>query len=98
MCELLGNNSLFVGQLYTDKSLTMRTCDLIFLRTEPPNSELLRNYLMLELIYFLNIRNEDIHRGNNYVEKSLQSYVPLIEMFDTSNTLSSILDQAGEVG
>ena len=29
MRELLSNNSLFVGQLYKDKSLTLRACDLI---------------------------------------------------------------------
>ena len=28
--ELLTNNSLFVGQLYEDKSLALRACDLIF--------------------------------------------------------------------
>ena len=28
--ELLSNNSLFVGQLYEDKSLALRTRDLIF--------------------------------------------------------------------
>ena len=30
MRELLSNNSLFVGQLYKDKSLTLRARDLIF--------------------------------------------------------------------
>ena len=33
MCELLTNNSLFVGQLYEDKSLAMRARDLIFFTT-----------------------------------------------------------------
>ena len=28
--DLLSYNSLFVGQLYEDKSLTLRACDLIF--------------------------------------------------------------------
>ena len=32
--ELLSNNSLFVGQLYDDKSLAMRARDLIFLATD----------------------------------------------------------------
>ena len=32
--ELLSNNSLFVGQLYEDKSLALRTCDLIFFTTD----------------------------------------------------------------
>ena len=32
--ELLSNNSLFVGQLYDDKSLVLRTCDLIFFTTD----------------------------------------------------------------
>ena len=34
MCELLSNNSLFVGQLYEDKSLVLRACDLIFFTTD----------------------------------------------------------------
>ena len=32
--ELLSNNSLFVGQLYEDKSLALHTCDLIFFTTD----------------------------------------------------------------
>ena len=31
--ELLSNNSLFVGQLYDDKSLALRARDLIFFTT-----------------------------------------------------------------
>ena len=31
--ELLSNNSLFVGQLYEDKSLALRARDLIFFTT-----------------------------------------------------------------
>ena len=34
MRELLSNNSLFVGQLYKDKSLAMRARDLIFFTTD----------------------------------------------------------------
>ena len=34
MRELLSNNSLFVRQLYQDKSLTLRTSDLIFFTTD----------------------------------------------------------------
>ena len=34
VCELLSNNSLFVGQLYEDKSLALRARDLIFFTTE----------------------------------------------------------------
>ena len=30
VCELLSNNSLFVGQLYKDKSLALHARDLIF--------------------------------------------------------------------
>ena len=30
MCVLLSNNSLFVGQLYKNKSLPLRAHDLIF--------------------------------------------------------------------
>ena len=33
--ELLSNNSLFVGQLYVDKSLALRARDLIFFTTDP---------------------------------------------------------------
>ena len=33
MRELLSNNSLFVGQLYEDKSLALRARDLIFFTT-----------------------------------------------------------------
>ena len=32
--ELLRNNSLFVGQLYEDKSLALRARDLIFFTTD----------------------------------------------------------------
>ena len=34
MRELLSNNSLFVGQLYVDKSLALRARDLIFFTTD----------------------------------------------------------------
>ena len=34
MHELLSNNSLFVGQLYEDKSLALRARDLIFFTTD----------------------------------------------------------------
>ena len=34
VCELLSNNSLFVGPLYEDKSLVLRACDLIFFTTD----------------------------------------------------------------
>ena len=43
--ELLCNNSLFVGQLYEDKSLALSARDLIFF-----TSELLHNNSLLELI------------------------------------------------
>ena len=52
--ELLCNNSLFVGQLYEDKSLALRARDLIFFTTDL-QTELLHNNSLLELIYFLNI-------------------------------------------
>ena len=54
MRELLRNNSLFVGQLYEDKSLALRARDLIFFTTDLQNSELSYNNSLLELIYFLN--------------------------------------------
>ena len=50
MRELLSNNSLFVGQLYEDKSLALRARDLIFFTTD-----IQLNNSLLELIYFLNI-------------------------------------------
>ena len=34
MRELLSNNSLFVGQLYEDKSLALRALDFIFFTTD----------------------------------------------------------------
>ena len=34
LCELLCNNSLFVGKLYEDKSLALRARDLIFFTTD----------------------------------------------------------------
>ena len=34
MSELLSNYSLFVGQLYEDKSLVLRARDLIFYKTD----------------------------------------------------------------
>ena len=34
MRELLSNNSLFVGQLYEDKSLALHARDLVFFKTD----------------------------------------------------------------
>ena len=34
LCELLSFNSLFVGQLYEDKSLSLHACDLIYFTTD----------------------------------------------------------------
>ena len=67
--ELLCNNSLFVGQLYEYKSLPLRARDLIFFTTEP-NSELLHNNSLLELIYFLNKAYDLHHRKTNNAELS----------------------------
>ena len=57
VCELLSNNSLFVGQLYEDKSLALRARDLIFFTTDLQTL----NYYetinsLLELIYFLTLK------------------------------------------
>ena len=53
--ELLSNNSLFVGQLYGNKSLALRARDLIFFTTDTQTvTELLLNNSLLDLIYFLN--------------------------------------------
>ena len=49
--ELLTNNSLFVGQLCEDRSIALRSRDLIFFTTDL--SELLLTNSLLELIYFL---------------------------------------------
>ena len=54
VCELLKNISLFVGQLYEDKSLVLRACDLIF-TTDLQSELLLINNSLLELIYFSNM-------------------------------------------
>ena len=40
MHELLSNNSLFVGQLYEDKSLALHAHDLIFFTTDWSTSDL----------------------------------------------------------
>ena len=34
ICELLSNNSLFVGQLYEDRLFALRARDLIFFTTD----------------------------------------------------------------
>ena len=52
--ELLCNHSLFVDQLYENKSLALRTRDLFLFTNDIKNSELLHNNSLLELIYFLN--------------------------------------------
>ena len=62
MCELLSDNSLFVSQLFEDKSLTLHTRDLIFLTTDLQTVlNLVHNNSVLELIYFLN-KNEKYHQ------------------------------------
>ena len=50
--ELLCNNSLFVGQLYEDKSLALRACDLIFSTTDLQTVNYYTTIHALELIYF----------------------------------------------
>ena len=52
--ELLSNNSLFVGQLYEDKSLVLRAGDLIFFTTYLQTVNYSSTIHLLELIYFLN--------------------------------------------
>ena len=51
---MLSNNSLFVGQLYEDKSIALRARDIIFFKTD---LHIVNYYstILLELIYFLNI-------------------------------------------
>ena len=55
MRELLSNNSLFIGQVFEDKSLARRARDLIFFTTDlqTVNYNVLHNNSLLELIYFL---------------------------------------------
>ena len=54
MRELLRNNSLFVSQLYEDKSLALRARDFIFFTIDLQTvNYLLLNNSLLELIYFL---------------------------------------------
>ena len=50
--QLLSNNSLFVGQLYENKSLGLHIHDLIYFTTD---LETFLNNSLLELIFFLNI-------------------------------------------
>ena len=56
MCELLSNNSLFVGQLYEDKSLALRARDLTSLQLT--SSEIIYNNSLLELFYFFRHETE----------------------------------------
>ena len=51
--ELLSNNSLFVGQLYEDKSLVLCAHDLIFFTTELQTVIFYSTMHCFELIYFL---------------------------------------------
>ena len=53
MRELLSNNSLFVGQLYEDKSLALRARDLIFFTTDLETVNYYSTIHAPELIYFL---------------------------------------------
>ena len=55
MRELLSNNSLFVGQLYEEKITRAARSWFDLLYNWPPNSELLLNKSLLELIFFLYI-------------------------------------------
>ena len=51
--ELLSNNSLFVGQLYDDKSLALRARDLIFFTTDLQTVNYYSTIHALEPNYFL---------------------------------------------
>ena len=53
--ELLCIHSLFVGQLYEDKSLALRARDLIFFTTDLQTVNYYTTIHELQLIYFLNI-------------------------------------------
>ena len=54
MRELLSNDSLFVCQLYEDKSLALHTRDLIFFTTDLQTVNYYSdNNSLIELIYFL---------------------------------------------
>ena len=50
---MLCNNSLFVGQLYEDKSLALHARDLIFFTTDLQTVNYYTTIHALELIYFL---------------------------------------------
>ena len=54
VCNLLSDNSLFVGQLYEDKSLVLRAGDLIIFTTDLQTVNYYSTNHTLELIYFLN--------------------------------------------
>ena len=56
MRELLSNSSLFVGQLYEDKSLTLHACDLIFFTADLQTVNYYTTNPLLELIYFLSLQ------------------------------------------
>ena len=54
--ELLSSNSLFVSQLYQDKSLVLQAHDLIFTTDLQTVNYYSDNNSLLELIFFLNVR------------------------------------------
>ena len=56
LLELLSNNSLFVGQMYENKSRALRPLDLIFFTTDLQTVNYYSNNSLLELIYFLKIK------------------------------------------
>ena len=60
MHELLSKNSLFVGQLYRDKSLMLHARDLIFFTTNLQIEIFFLNNSLLELIYFLSIDPDEM--------------------------------------
>ena len=64
MRELLSYNSLFVGQLYKDRSLALHARDLIFLTNDLEKRKLLLNNTLLELIYFLTFKHFLLRKNN----------------------------------
>ena len=68
---MLSNNSLFVGQLYEDKSLALRIRELIFFTTNLKTVNYYSTIHALELIYFLSIA---YYRYENITPASVTSY------------------------
>ena len=91
MRELLSYNSLFVGQLYEDKSLALRARDLIFITTDLQTVNYYSTIHALELIYFFN--NDVVYSKTcpKIIKKSCSSQLRIIYFFLLKNVKMLII-------